>query len=233
MSIYKILALIPAYNESARLAVVVAGALVHLPVLVVDDGSSDDTAAVAEGAGAEVWRQTPNQGKGAAIRRGMAEARGRWRLFTDADNSTPIAELDKFWGPANEGFDVVIASRALPESRLELRQPLYREMMGRCFNRFVQALAISGIRDTQCGFKLFSQDASRAVFPRQQLPGWTFDVECLMIARGLGFRIAEVPVRWINSPATRIRALSDSLRMFRDLWRLRRKYGKDGARITK
>lgn len=234
--------IVPAYSEEQRIGPTLRGIEAYLreqsyasEALLIDDGSRDNTVAVARAAwsgdGLRVVQQIPNQGKGAAIRRGMAEARGDWRLFTDADNSTPIEELDKFWPVAERGFDAIIASRALAESQLETRQPFYREMMGRCFNLFVRALAIGGLHDTQCGFKLFSRAAAEAVFPRQKLPGWAFDVECLMIARGLGFRIAEIPVRWINSPATRVSALGASLQMFRDLVRLRRMYGKDGSRF--
>ena len=203
-------------------------------VLLVDDGSADDTAKIAReafGEGLRVLTQTPNQGKGAAIRRGMEEARGDWRLFSDADNSTPIDEIEKLWPWADEGYDVCVGSRAMRESRIEVRQPFYRETMGRTFNVFVRALVLGGLSDTQCGFKLFSRAAAEAVFPRQSLSGWAFDVECLMLARGSGFRIREVPIRWINSPATRLSAMSDSIAMFRDLLRLRSMYGKDGARL--
>ncbi|MCX7049375.1 MAG: glycosyltransferase family 2 protein [Candidatus Sumerlaeota bacterium] len=236
--------IVPAYNEAERIAPTMRSIEQYLraqdftfEALLVDDGSSDATVGVARAA----WRggdlrivlQETNQGKGAAIRRGMSEARGEWRLFTDADNSTPIEELDKFWPWTREGYSVLAASRALPQSALESRQPFYREAMGRFFNLMVRSLALSGIHDSQCGFKMFSRAAAEAIFPRMQLRGWAFDVECLMLARGLGFRIVEIPVRWINSPATRVSAVSDSLRMAGDLWRLRRLYGKDARNIAK
>ena len=151
----------------------------------------------------------------------MTEARGDYRLFTDADLSTPIEEIEKFWPMAAAGADVVIGSRALPDSHLEVRQHFYREFMGRCFNFFVRALLLPGILDTQCGFKMFSRAAAEAVFPRQTLDGFSFDVELLLLARRAGFVVREVPVRWINSPASKVSALSDSTRMFLDLLRLR------------
>jgi len=239
--------IVPAYNEARRIAPTLSGIEAFLvdedfdfEVLLVDDGSSDHTVEVAraawKGEGLATLRQPANQGKGAAIRRGMLEARGEWRLFTDADNSTPIEELDKLWPltrarGGERAYDVCVGSRALPESALETRQPFYREWMGRTFNLLVRALVLGGIHDTQCGFKLFSRTAAEAIFPRQQLGGWAFDVECLLLARGLGFRIAEVPVRWIDSPASRLNPLSDSARMFGDLLRLRGVYGRDGAKL--
>jgi dolichyl-phosphate beta-glucosyltransferase len=153
----------------------------------------------------------------------MLEATGSHRLFSDADLSTPIEELDKFWPAVEQGYAVVIGSRALPDSQLEVRQKYYREMMGRAFNWMVQRLLVKGIRDTQCGFKLFTAEAAKAVFPRQELSGFAFDVELLVLSRKLGYRIREVPVRWINSPASKVSAWRDSTRMFLDLLRLKLK----------
>lgn len=224
--------IIPAYNEEARLPAtlpVIFGYLAAQPytweVLVVDDGSADRTAEVARELGAahgvRVLRNEPNRGKGFSIRRAMLEARGEWRLFSDADLSTPIDELGKFWPATDKGAAVVIGSRAVAGAQLEVRQPFYREWMGRVFNLIVRLLVLGGIRDTQCGFKLFRADAAEAVFPRQQLDGFAFDVELLVLARRAGFVIREVPVRWINSPATKVSALRDSVRMFADLLRIR------------
>ncbi|MCX7717464.1 MAG: glycosyltransferase family 2 protein [Candidatus Sumerlaeaceae bacterium] len=224
--------IIPAYNEEHRLQQslpVVFDYLRRQPydweVLVVDDGSRDATGEVARRLGAglpvRVLRNDPNRGKGFSIRRGMMEARGRHRLFSDADLSTPIEELDKFWPVLAGGCGVAIGSRALKESRLEVRQAPYRELMGRAFNLLVQALLLPGIRDTQCGFKIFTAAAAEAVFPHQTLDGFSFDVEILVLARRAGFRVHEVPVRWINSPDTRVHALRDSVKMFTDLLRIR------------
>ncbi len=235
--------IIPAYNEAERIGPTMEAIATYIhqqpyvsEVLLVDDGSSDDTSeqACLTWHGPErmrILRQEPNQGKGAAIQRGMLEARGEWRLFTDADNSTPIEMVERLWPHANKGVDVCIASRAVIGSDIQTHQPFCREMMGRCFNGLVRALTVSGIHDTQCGFKMFSARAAEAIFPRLRLSDWAFDVECLMLARGLGFSIAEIPVVWINNPATRVSALRDSLKMFYDLWSLRQRYGKNGSRL--
>ncbi len=225
---------IPAYNEEERLPDTIRTVEAFLEkqpwdweLIVVDDGSADRTAEAAREAfrhpASRAVSLPQNQGKGAAIRRGMLEeARGKYRLFTDADNSTPIEELPGLLRKAEEeGYGVAIGSRALRDSKLEVRQPFYREMMGRFFNLIVQMVAVPGIRDTQCGFKLFTAEAAGYVFPRQQLQGFSFDVELLMLARRGGFRIAEVPVRWINSPASRVSPIRDSLRMFMDVLRVR------------
>lgn len=224
--------IVPAYNEEKRLADSLPRILDYLrkqpyswEIVVVDDGSSDATSEVANRLGADcactVLRNEPNRGKGLSIKRGMQAARGAYRLFSDADLSTPIEELEKFWPRVQQGFDVVIGSRALKESQLVVRQKPYREMMGRVFNLLVRMLLVPSIHDTQCGFKLFSAAAAQAVFPRQTLDGFAFDVELLLLARKNGFRVAEVPVRWINSPASKVSALSDSARMFMDLLRLK------------
>src|SRR6266568_2532999 len=199
---------IPAFNEAERLPRTLARVNAHLvgqgppyEIVVVDDGSTDGTAesARAEGGPAlTLLRYQPNRGKGYAVRRGMLAARGARRLMTDADLSTPIEELDRLCARMDEGHDVVVGSRALPASRIEVRQPWYRENMGRLFNLFVRALAVPGVRDTQCGFKLFSAAAARDVFSAARLDGFSFDVEALFLARRKGYRIAEVPVRWRN-----------------------------------
>lgn len=225
---------IPAYCEADRLPVSLPAIRAYLEaqphsweILVVDDGSTDDTSAVAkrllEGSDHQVLRNEPNAGKGASIRRGMLASRGAHVLFSDADLSTPIEELDKFWPLLAQGADVVIGSRALPDSDLLVRQVWYRELMGRTFNVMVQALLLRGIHDTQCGFKLFTRRAVDFIFPLQTMSGFAFDVEVLALAREGGFAIAEVPVRWLNSPASKVSAVKDSARMFCDVLRLRRR----------
>lgn len=221
--------IIPAYNEEKRLAPTIMAVESFLAamgreweLLVVDDGSRDGTIAVAERTFADptrsrVIRSPRNAGKGAAVRRGMLAATGRYRLFADADNSTPIEQVLKLLrAMRRRGVDVAIASRALRESQLEVRQPLHREMMGRVFNKVVQLVALPGIVDTQCGFKLFSARAADAIFPHQKLDGFSFDVEILMRARRAGFEIVEVPVRWIDHASSRVSPLRDSWRVLRD-----------------
>jgi len=218
---------VPALNEEDRLPGTLERITSHLgrrgeayEVLVVDDGSHDRTAERAEAAGATVLRNEANRGKGFAVRRGMLAARGGRRLMTDADLSTPIEELDRLGARMDEGHDVVIGSRALPGARIEVRQPWYRENTGRLFNFFVRALAVPGIMDTQCGFKLFSAEAARAVFSAARVDGFSFDVEALFLARKKGYRIAEVPVRWRNDAATRVSLVRGFL-AFPDLLRIR------------
>jgi dolichyl-phosphate beta-glucosyltransferase len=151
--------------------------------------------------------------------------------MSDADLSTPIEEVEKLLDPIlSEGYQVAIGSRALPGSDVRVHQPWYRENMGKVFNLFVQALVIGGIKDTQCGFKCFTGRAAKAIFSRQALDGFSFDVEALFIARKLGYKIKEVPIVWINSPASRVHVLRDPARMFTDLfkirlWDLRGRYG--------
>ncbi|MGB9691398.1 MAG: dolichyl-phosphate beta-glucosyltransferase [Candidatus Sumerlaeaceae bacterium] len=225
--------IIPAFNEERRLRESLPTALQYLErqpysweVVVVDDGSRDATSQVVRELAAgrsnvRVLRNEPNRGKGYSIRRGMLEAHGRYRLFSDADFSTPIDEVEKFWAAVADGYDVVIGSRGLAESQLLVRQNIMRETMGRIFNFLVRAMLIPGIRDTQCGFKMFSARAAQSVFPRQTLDGFSFDVEILYLALQQGFRIKEVPIRWINSPATKVSPLRDATRMFFDLLRIR------------
>jgi len=218
---------IPAFNEAERLPRTLERIAAHLAgggsggeVLVVDDGSRDGTAERAEAMGATVLRNGANRGKGFAVRRGMLAAQGRRRLMTDADLSTPIEELDRLAARMDEGYDVVIGSRALPESRIEVHQPWFRENMGRLFNLFVRGLVVPGIRDTQCGFKLFTAEAARAVFSAARLDGFSFDVEALFLAARRGYRIAEVPVLWRNDAASRV-SLRRGFLAFPDLLRIR------------
>ncbi len=228
---------IPAYNEAKRLPRTLERVHAYLQdavkrwqvemddveVIVVDDGSTDGTSELAKTfsdkfPNFQVLRHSPNRGKGYAVKRGMLTARGRFRLFSDADLSTPIDEIDKMLPLLLSGeVDIVIASRGLPQSQLLVRQPWYREMLGRLFNLVVQALATPGIWDTQCGFKLFRGDVAERLFKLQTLDGFAFDVEVLYLARKFRYRIAEVPVRWLNDPNTKVQTLKHGMQMLRDL----------------
>ena len=225
---------IPAYDEEER----IVGTLNKIgdylrrqkytsETIVVDDGSRDRTAELAAAAiremkNAQIVRLPKNLGKGAAVKEGILQARGNWILFSDADLSTPIEELEKFLPWIDGGCDVVIGSRALPESDIQIRQFFVRELMGKVFNVFVRLMIIKGIRDTQCGFKLFRREAARHVFPRVKTKGFGFDVEALYLCRCLGYRIQQVPVVWRNSPPSKVKIVKGSLRMFLDLMKIRR-----------
>ncbi|MFQ6096723.1 MAG: dolichyl-phosphate beta-glucosyltransferase [Armatimonadota bacterium] len=227
--------IIPAYNEEERLGPtldsVIGFADAHgldCEIIVVDDGSTDATADVAHRRAEDdprvrLVRNAENRGKGYSVRHGVQEARGRFILFSDADNSTPPEEMPKLLSRlGEEGYDVAIGSRALKESVLEVRQPFYREYMGRTFNLIVRGLARLPFRDTQCGFKAFKAECARRLFARQTVERFSFDVEILYLAvHKFGYRVAEVPVRWINSPRSRVHPIFDSLRMLRDVFRIR------------
>lgn len=223
---------IPAFNEEERLPASLGAVSAYLAarpsaprveVLVVDDGSSDATASRAEDAGRRygldlrVLRLPKNRGKGFAVRTGCLEAAGRLILVSDADFSTPIYEWEKL---ASANAPVAIGSRAVDESLVKERQSLGRRTMGKLFNRIARLLLVPGIRDTQCGFKLFTRESARAIFGRARVDRFAFDVETLVLARGLGYPIAEVPVLWFNSPDSRV-TLFGGAQAYWDLLRIR------------
>ncbi len=224
---------IPAYNEEVRIGMTLVRTLEYLrarhpssEVLVVDDGSRDDTVDVVEQISVaepsvRVLRQPRNLGKGAAVRRGVMEAKGQVVLFMDADLATPVEELDTLLVYLRKGYRVVIGSRGLAESDIRQRQPPGRELMGRVFNLLVRTVLLGGFKDTQCGFKLFDREAARELFGRQKLDGFAFDVEVLLLAKELGYRIAEVPVVWYHAPNSKVSPIADSSKMLGDLLRLR------------
>ncbi len=210
---------IPAYNEERRLPPALTRVLAYLDastrygsveVIVVDDGSGDGTAALVEQVSAQDPRvrllcNPGNRGKGYAVRHGMLEARHEWVLFSDADLSAPIEELDKLLDAAiQQGAQVAIGSRALDRSLIGVHQSAMREAAGVVLNRVMRVVTGLPFADTQCGFKLFRRDAAQRVFARQQLDGFTFDVEDLFIARLLGIPAIEVPVRWNNVEGTKV-----------------------------
>lgn len=207
---------IPAYNEERRLPKTLDRVGDYLArshwdfaeILVVDDGSRDATAAVAERAGARVLRNPGNRGKGYTVRHGMSKAKGEWALFTDADLSAPIEELEKLWSAVEEeNACVAFGSRALDRSLVGVHQSGFREAMGRLFNLLMRIETGLPFRDTQCGFKLFETGAAREVFRRQRLDGFGFDVEVLFIACQLGYQVLEVPVRWNDVAGTKVSML--------------------------
>jgi dolichyl-phosphate beta-glucosyltransferase len=219
---------IPAYNEARRLPETldrleryISARGLRAEVIVVDDGSVDATAQLVRERAADwpalsLLSAPRNAGKGAAVQLGMRAARGRYRIFSDADLSVPIDDLDKLLAPLREGAAVAIASRGLATSDVQRRQPWHREAMGSLFNLLVRFLVMDGIRDTQCGFKAFTAEAAQRLFPPLQTPGFGFDVEVLYRARRAGYAIVEVPTRWVNSPLTTV-GTRQGLRAFYDL----------------
>jgi dolichyl-phosphate beta-glucosyltransferase len=187
-----------------------ARAYPSVEILVVDDGSRDGTAALVQAIAGEdsrvrLLRNPGNRGKGYSVRHGMLEARGDWILFSDADLSAPIEELDKLLPAAIESrAQVAIGSRALDRSLIGVHQGRSRELIGIALNRVMRLATGLRFADTQCGFKLYSRDAARLIFARQQLEGFSFDVENLFIARVLGLPATEVPVRWNNVEGTKV-----------------------------
>jgi len=224
---------IPAYNEQERIAKTLERVAEYLDaqgylyeVLVVSDGSTDETESIVNAfalrhSSFRLLAYRPNRGKGYAVRYGMVRAQGEYLLFSDADLAAPIEELEKLFPFVEQEDDIAIGSRPLKESNLVVRQPFYREWLGRAFNKVVQLLAVKGIHDTQCGFKLFKRDAAHQIFSLCQLNGFSFDFEVLYLARRLGYRIAEVPIKWMHQPGSKVRLLRDGTRMLRDLVWLR------------
>lgn len=222
---------IPAYNEIERLPPTLETVRSYLKdnfssweLIVSDDGSDDGMVDALRPKFPDVrfLRSPVNQGKGAAVRRGMMEAKGRYVLFSDADLSTPIDELKPMIRAMEEArADGAIGSRGLPESKLVIRQPWYRECAGKLFNLLVRPLTGLPYYDTQCGFKLFARDAARSIFSVAQSNGFAFDVEVLIIAQMLGYTIVEVPVRWINAEGTKLSFLRHGPLMVIDIIRYR------------
>lgn len=203
-------------------------------VILTDDGSTDGTIEKLQAFASRHPHVhvvvNPHAGKGPTVQSGMLAAQGQWRLFTDFDQSTPLSELEKLWPFVEEGYQIVIGSREIAGA-IRDKEPWYRHVMGKGFNFLVQSLAVRGIQDTQCGFKLFSSDATQRLFSELEVYGRSetrpdaftgaFDVEVLYLARKRGYRIKEVPIVWHHHETDRVSPVKDSVRMLKDIVHIR------------
>jgi dolichyl-phosphate beta-glucosyltransferase len=223
---------IPAYNEVERIAQTIGEARAFFEqrghsyeIIVSADGNDGTREKVADmartHANLQVTGRIGRHGKGSGVRQGVLRARGRIIGFSDADNKTPIDELDRLEPWLREGYEVVIGSRALRESRIEHRQPLYRQLGSRAFAFFLHVtVGLRDIADSQCGFKFFQRAAALDLFGRQKIDGYMFDVEILYLARQIGYRIAQVPIRWRDDGDSRF-GVREAFEDARDVLRVR------------
>lgn len=226
--------IIPAYNEEDRIGATLKKIAEFLKtkdyifeVLVVDDGSSDKTEQIVlkselhSSGRLRLIKNEINKGKGYSVKKGIINSFGNYVLFTDADLSTPIEEMDKLYGFIGKDYDIVIGSRALAGSDVKVRQPWHRETMGKTFNLFVKCLLMRDFNDTQCGFKLFREGAARDIAGLMKINGFAFDVEMLYIAKSKGYRIREVGVSWENSAESKVKLFHSPASMFLDLFKIK------------
>ena len=224
--------ILPAYNEAATIAATIGetgnyfrSRGLRYEIIVAADGD-DGTRELAQetarqGQPVRVIGNQKRSGKGRGVREAMAMARGDTAGYADADNKVPIEEFDKFRPCLAQGYDLAIGSRTMRDSLIEKRQPLYRQLGGKGFGLFMHAVVgLDGITDTQCGFKFFTRAAAREIFRRQQIDGYMFDVEILVLARRLGYRVQQVPVRWHDDGDSRLALVSGNLRNVADIFRI-------------
>jgi dolichyl-phosphate beta-glucosyltransferase len=225
---------VPAYNEEKRLGATLKRMLAYFDeqgspfeILVVDDGSTDGTAGLVETISTcrkevQLISYKPNHGKGYAVRQGMLAGRGERLLLSDADLATPIEEVEKLAAKLDVGCDIAIGSRDVQGSELIKHQSWLREMGGKTFNKLVQLIAVPGIHDTQCGFKLFTRSAAQSIFSRCTVEHFAFDVEVLYVAiRIFGYRVAETPIRWAHQEGSSVVFWRDAFRMAKTLFKIR------------
>jgi glycosyltransferase involved in cell wall biosynthesis len=226
---------VPAYNEEhrlpptlARLSAYLASQPLRWEIVVVDDGSRDATCAVVESAMATIpnlrlVRQSPNRGKGAAVRLGMLSARGQIRVMSDADGSMSPDQLPRLLAPLIAcTAEIAIGSRYAEGAKTDVKQPLYRVLWSRLANRVIQRSLVPGVRDTQCGFKAFTAEAARALFELGRIDGWAFDLEILALARRAGYSIAEIGVEWTDDRRSRVNPLKDMWKVVRETLTIRK-----------
>ena len=236
---------IPAYNEAKRISATLLDIDKYLSkqqynyeILVVSDGSTDNTAQVVKKTqelvrNLQIIDNKENHGKGYVVQQGMLEARGKYRLFMDADNSTTIDHLDKFWPEINAGNDVVIASIEIKGAKIEQTAAWYRRFLGKIAKYIIRIGAgLWEIHDSQRGFKLFSEKAVRKIFPKQTLMRWGFDFEILALAKKIGFKIKEVPIHWKNAGESKV-GLGAYFRTFGELIKIRLNFWNDKYNLKK
>lgn len=226
---------IPAYNEELRLARTLDQCIEYLKaqsygseIIVVNDGSTDGTEGIVRD---QFSAPVPvrllahpdgaNHGKGASVKLGMMSASGSYRLFMDADNSTTLDQVERFWPYIDRGYTVIIGSRALKDSVVSRHQARYKELAGRFGNWYIRTFAVPGIRDTQAGFKMFADSEADILFSRQTIDRWGYDVELLAIAQLHGCRIVEIPITWINAPGSKV-TLRSYFEVLSEVWRIRK-----------
>jgi glycosyltransferase involved in cell wall biosynthesis len=222
--------IIPAHNEENRLPDTLEQVFDFLKkqsftaeVIVVENGSTDKTFEIAQGFMEQhnnLYVIQSERGKGAAVRRGMLEAKGAYRFMCDADLSMPVEEITKFIPPAVNNFDITIASREA-KGAVRYNEPPYRHLGGRAINFLIQLFILPGLNDTQCGFKCFSAKVADDIFALQTLNGWSFDIEMLYVARRHQYKILEIPIHWVHHPETKVNAVRDAIRMIQDIFRIR------------
>ena len=225
---------IPAFNEENRLILTVEKISQYLAakkygweIIIVDDGSTDKTFDLAAEFASimlsvRVLRNDTNRGKGYSVKRGILASKGEFVMFTDADMSTPIEEMEKLFYAIEEGSDIAIGSRGIKGSDVKVPQSWYRQLMGKVFNLFVKVILLQDFNDTQCGFKLFKGDIARDIARDLKLDGFCFDVEMLYLAKKKRCKIEEVGVVWKNSPQSKVYLVNSSLSMFFDLLKIRK-----------
>lgn len=230
---YYLTIVIPAYKEENRIHKILDAIIEYektvdfaIEVLIIVDGSPDKTAEAAHNYDGKIKNlvivdRKENKGKGYTVREGMLKARGKYRIFADADNSTPIEQVDKLLKYVKE-YDVVIGSRYTDGGKLAIPQSFVRKSGSRVLNAFIRLTAVSGIHDTQCGFKLFSERAAHRVFSKQTFDRFSFDIEILAIAKKMGFKIKEIGITWYDDPHSTVNPINDGLRMLKDAIQVRK-----------